>query len=322
MRHQGRAKLLAAGAALATAASFLPYAVSYSAELKAAAVPQVIVVRTANACFSATVLTTGFLVARDEAVVNLDAPGFRVAEILANEGDRVTSAQVLAKLTRQADGPDPGAAPANSTPGNAANNAASNTATLKAPAGGLITKSTAVVGAVASPFQPEPLFRIAVGNEIELEVEVPSVHVTELNPGQTARVEMENGRGLIGRVRLAPVEVDPRTQLGRARISLESDPTLRIGMFGRAAINANRSCGVSVPTSAIRYRTGGTSVQVVHDATVQTLSVQVGLHSDTDTEIREGLHEGDVVVANAGASLREGDRITAILGDGSRLDAH
>ena len=193
--------------------------IAYAAEPTAAAIPQVTVVRVANACFSATVLTNGFLVARDEAVVNLDAPGFRVSEVMANEGDRVTSAQVLAKLVRQTDAPDSGAAPPNSTPANAANNAAASAnATLKAPASGLITKSTAVVGAVASPFQTEPLFRIAVGNEIELEVEVPSVHVTELKPGQAAQVAMENGRGLIGRVRLAPAEVDPRTQLGRARI--------------------------------------------------------------------------------------------------------
>ena len=79
-------------------------------------------------------------------------------------------------------------------------------------------------------------------------------------------------------------------------------------MFGRAAISADRSCGISVPTAAIHYRSGGTSVQVVNGATVQTLSVQVGLHSDTDTEIREGLRDGDVVVANAGASLRRATR--------------
>jgi HlyD family secretion protein len=272
------------------------------------AAPQVIVARAVNACFSATVRTTGFLVARDEALVNLDTPGLRVVEVLANEGDRVTSAQVLARLAR--DGPDAGAPQAGSS------------ATLKAPAAGLITKSTAVVGAVASPLQTEPLFRIATGNEIELEVEVPSIHVIEVSPGQTARVELENGRQSIGRVRLPPAEVNPRTQLGQARISLEADPSLQVGMFGRAAINANRSCGLSVPSSAILYRTGGTRVQVVSHATIQTRSVQVGLHSDTDTEILDGLHEGDVVVANAGASLREGDKIKAIFADGSQPSEH
>jgi len=270
------------------------------------------VIRVGNACFDDTVHATGFIVARQEAVVNLDMPGFSVVEILAKEGDRVSSAQVLARLTRQStDGADvPTAVAAQPPP----------SATLKAPAAGLITRSTAVIGATASPVQTEPLFRIAAGNEIELEVEVPSVHALELRPGQTARVELENGRELIGRVRLAPAEIDPRTQLGKARISLEADPPVPIGMLGKAAISASRSCGLKVPTSALLYRTGGTRIQVVRDATITFVSVQVGLHSDSETEIVHGLREGDVIVANGGASLREGDKITAVYGNDAQRD--
>jgi hypothetical protein len=297
----------APGVAVALGASLVLPSCAAAAEPAATAVPQVVVVRAVNACFSSTVYTTGFVVARQEAVVNLDAPGFSVVEVLGNEGDRVRSAEVLARLARQSgDGPDP--APAQ----------AGTSATLKAPAAGTITKSTAMVGAVASPLQAEPLFRIAVGNEIELEVEVPSNRVLDVKPGQTARVEMENGRELTGRVRLAPAEVDPRTQLGKARISMQVDPPLPVGMFGRAAIDASRSCGVSVPTSAIAYRTGGARVQIVRDSAIHTVSVSVGLQSDTETEILDGLREGDVVVANAGGSLRERDKVTAIFADESQ----
>src|SRR5262249_31541250 len=284
------------GAAVALGANLVLPVCAVAADPAVAAAPQVIVIRAVNACFSSTIRTTGFVVARQEAVVNLDLPGFSVVEVLGNEGDRVAPAQILARLARQSgDGPDP--APAQAGIG----------ATLKAPAAGTITKSTAMVGAVASPLQTEPLFRIAVGNEIELEVEVPSNRVLDVKSGQTARVEMANGRELIGRVRLAPAEVDPRTQLGKARISLQVDPPLPVGMFGRAAIDASRSCGVSVPTSAIVYRTEGARVQIVRDSAIHTVSVSLGLQSDTDTEILDGLREGDVVVANAGGSLRERD---------------
>jgi multidrug efflux pump subunit AcrA (membrane-fusion protein) len=306
----------AAGAVVATGVNLALPSRAAAADPTVTAAPQVSVVRAVNACFSDTVRATGFVVARQEAVVNLDLPGFSVVEVLANEGDRVTSAQVLARLARQAsDGPDVPGAQAGANP--AAAQAGANP-TLKAPTAGLITKSTAVIGATASPVPAEPLFRIAAGNEIELEVEVPSIHALELRPGQMARVELENGRELIGRVRLSPAEIDPRTQLGRARVSLQADPPLPVGMFGRAAISASRSCGLSVPTSALLYRTGGTRVQVVRDATIKTVSVQVGLHSDTDTEIVEGLREGDVVVANAGASLREGDKVTPVFADDSQ----
>jgi RND family efflux transporter MFP subunit len=194
-----------------------------------------------------------------------------------------------------------------------------NINTLRAPAAGMVTQSTAAVGTTASAMPGEPLFRIAVDSEIELEADVSSVHVPELGSGQTARVEVEGSRELAGRVRLVPAAVDRRTQVGRARLSLERDASLRLGMFARATIDASRSCGISVPGSAVHYRTEGASVQVVRENVVETRLVQVGLHSDTDTEVRDGLREGDLIVANAGSSLRDGDKVTPIVADSARI---
>ena len=180
--------------------------------------------------------------------------------------------------------------------------------TLKAPASGLVTRSTAAIAATASPAPGEPLFRIAIDNEIELEADIPSIHVPMLASGQSARVQLDDGRELYGRVRLVPAAVDQRTQLGRARVSLERASGPRLGMFARATIDANRSCGISVPRSAVTYRTEGTSVQIVRNDVIATRKVRIGFHSDDDIEIRDGLREGDTVVANAGSSLRDGDR--------------
>jgi RND family efflux transporter MFP subunit len=216
----------------------------------------------------------------------------------------VTSGQTLVRLARQ-EGQDPSAA-------------GRSAATLKAPAAGVVVRSSAVVGATASALPGDPLFRIAVDNEIELEAEVPSIHVPVLAAGQTARVQIETSRELSGRVRLPPAAIDARTQLGRARISLERDPSLRLGMFARAEIDAERSCGISVPRSAVEYRTEGPRVQIVRENMVETRVVRVGFHSDMSTEIREGLREGDMVVANAGSSLRDGDKVQPIL-DSSRM---
>jgi RND family efflux transporter MFP subunit len=184
---------------------------------------------------------------------------------------------------------------------------------------GVVTQSTAVLGATASPLQTEPLFRIAVDNEIELEAEIPSIHVPLLAEKQTARVEVENSRELSGKVRLVPGAVDPKTQLGRARVSLERDSRLRLGMFARATIEANRSRGISVPRSAVLYRTDGPSVQIVRGNVIETRLVRIGYTSDTDTEIREGLREGDLVVANAGGSLGDGDKVKPIDADSTRM---
>jgi multidrug efflux pump subunit AcrA (membrane-fusion protein) len=282
---------------MAAAAALVASSVAViAAETAPVQVAPVLVVRARNACFSSMVRVTGFLVARQEAIVSLDAPGLRVIEVLAGEGDKVTAGQTLVRLARSAaEGP-------------------TGSTTLRAPAAGVVMRSTAAVGTTAAAGPTEPLFRIAVDNEIELEADVPSIHVPQLASGQPARVEIE-GSELTGRVRLVPAAIDRRTQLGRARLSLERDAGLKLGMFARATIEARRSCGVSVPGSAVLHRTGGTSVQVVREDVVETRIVQVGLRSDSDTEIRDGVREGELVVANAGSSLRDGDKVRPVIAD-------
>ena len=273
----------------------------------------VVVARAVSGCFSDTIRVTGFLVPRDEALVTLDADGYRIVEILVAEGDRVAAGQPLVRLARQStDVPTPAdasAARAASPPGAAP----SATLALRAPAAGIVARSTAMLGAVASA-QAEPLFRIMVNGEIELEVEVPSIHVPKLkrDANQTARVELENGVALSGRVRRVPVEIDRTTQLGRARLTLDRVPALRVGMFSRAMIDASRSCGIAIPRSAVNYQADGTTVQVVRGTKIETRQVRIGLLSDLNVEIRDGLQEGDIVVANAGGSLEDGDQVKPI----------
>jgi RND family efflux transporter MFP subunit len=175
-----------------------------------------------------------------------------------------------------------------------------------------VTRSTAKVGATASP-QSEPLFNILVGSELELQVEVPSIHVPKLQPGETARISIDGGVELPGRVRLVAPDINEKTQLGHARLAVGSDPSLKIGMFGRAVIDASRSCGVMVPRSAVDYRTDGTTVQIVRGRTIETRRVTVGLLSEDNAEIREGVKEGDTVVAHAGTSLHDGDKVKPIM---------
>jgi len=53
-------------------------------------------------------------------------------------------------------------------------------------------------------------------------------------------------------------------------------------------------------------------VQVVKRDRVETRRVEVGLMSGGQIEVRDGLSEGDDVVARAGALLREGDPVRPV----------
>jgi multidrug efflux pump subunit AcrA (membrane-fusion protein) len=259
----------------------------------------VIVAKTANACFSDMVRVTGFVVPKREAVVGADQEGSRVTDLFVREGDMVTDNQELARLSAP-----PQQQQAQQGGGR------SGPVSLRAPAAGLVTEVRTIVGAPASP-QAGPMFRIAVNNEIELEAEVPSVHMLKLNPGATARISRDNTPDLVGRVRLVSPQIDRQNQLGRVRISLTNNPSLKVGMFARANIDAKRSCGVAVPHTAIDRLT----VQVVKGNVIETRKVRVGLSSETSTEILEGLDVGEVVVADAGTSLHDGDQVKTMFAE-------
>jgi multidrug efflux pump subunit AcrA (membrane-fusion protein) len=258
----------------------------------------VIVTKSTNACFSDLVRVTGFIVPRREAVVGVDQEGFKVSELLVREGDTVADNQELARLTPP---PAQAAAAAGSRPA---------PTSLRAPAAGLVTQVNTIVGAPASP-QAGPMFRIAVNNEIDMDAEIPAVHMLKLNPGATVRISRDNGPDIVGRVRLVSPQIDRSSQLGHVRITLTSNPSLKIGMFAQASIDAKRSCGVAIPRTAIDHLT----VQVVKGNTVEMRKVRVGLVSDTSTEILEGLAVDEVVVADAGSSLHDGDKIKTMFAE-------
>ena len=259
----------------------------------------VVVTKSINACFSDLVRVTGHIVPRREAVVGADQEGSRVDYVFVKEGDLVTENQELARLSAPPQQPQQQGAPAKTGP-----------ISLRAPAAGLITELRTAVGAPASP-QAGPMFRIAINNEIELDAEVPAVHLPKLNLGVTARITRDNAPDVIGRVRLVSPQIDRDTQLGHVRIAVTNNPALKVGMFVRASIDAKRSCGVAIPHTAIDHLT----VQVIKGNTVETRTVRVGLTSDTATEILEGLEVGEIVVADAGSSLHDGDQVKTMFAD-------
>jgi multidrug efflux pump subunit AcrA (membrane-fusion protein) len=261
----------------------------------------VVVAKTVNACFSDMVRVTGFIVPKREAVVGPDQEGSKVTDLFVREGDMVTDNQELARLS---------APPPQQGQQGQQGGGSRGPVSLRAPGPGLVTEVRTVVGAPASP-QAGPMIRIALNNEIELDAEVPSVHLLKLNPGATARISRDGAPDLVGRVRLVAPQIDRTSQLGKVRISLTNNPSLKVGMFARANIDAKRSCGVAVPHTAIDRLT----VQVVKGNTIETRKVKVGLSSETSTEILEGLDVGEIVVADAGTSLHDGDQIKTMFAD-------
>jgi HlyD family secretion protein len=249
----------------------------------------VTVLKAAKSCFSAIVEVSGIMIPREETAVRPERQGLKVAEILVDPGDTVTAGQILARLTMPEGG----------------------ITQIQAPVAGFISSSSAVIGAVASG-KGEALFNIIARSEFDLIGMVPTRDISKLAVNQSARIKVIGAGEVDGKVRRVATTIEPNSQLGQVFIAVTTNRRLLVNSSARALIKTGQSCSVSVPLTAVLYGTAGTVVQVVRRQRVETRHVEVGLMSGGQVEIRDGVLEGDIVVARAGALLREGDPVRPV----------
>ena len=192
-------------------------------------------------------------------------------------------------------------------------------ATIRAPVAGRVLERNARLGALAGG--TVPLFRIAAGDEIELEAEVVETDLAAMSEGDPARVVVAGLEERSGTVRLIPPEIDAASRLGRVRIALGNDTDLRVGGFASAIVTVNRHLALTVPASAVLGRSEGDVVQAVVDGVVESRDVTAGLLSGGRREIDAGLAEGETVVTRAGAFLRDGDRVNPVMAEAAAAAA-
>jgi HlyD family secretion protein len=189
---------------------------------------------------------------------------------------------------------------------------------VTAPADGIVSRRMARVGGYAAG-AAEPIFRIVAKGEVELDAEVIETRLATVREGQVARVEVAGLGTIEGKVRLVSPEVDKSTRLGRVRIFLGDNPGLRVGSFARGVIATVSGNGLAVPSSAVLYGPEGPTVQVVSVNRVETRRIKTGLASGALTEVREGLEDGDLVVARSGTFLRDGDAVRPVITERTKL---
>lgn len=189
---------------------------------------------------------------------------------------------------------------------------------VTAPADGIVSRRMARVGGYATG-AAEPIFRIVAKGEVELDAEVIETRLATVREGQVARVEVAGLGTIEGKVRLVSPEVDKATRLGRVRIFLGDNPGLRVGSFARGVIATVSGNGLAVPSSAVLYGPEGPTVQVVSANRVETRRIKTGLASGALIEVRDGLDDGDLVVARSGTFLRDGDAVRPVVTERTKL---
>ena len=216
----------------------------------------VTVLKVAKTCFADIVEVSGIVLAREETAIRPERIGLKVAEVMADPGDTVSAGQTLARL--------------NLPEGGSIN--------VQAPVAGVVSASSATVGAVASG-RGEALFSIIARSEYDLVGMVTTSDIARLAVNQPAAIHIVGAGDVQGNVRRIGPTVEPNSQLGQVFLGIATNRRLFVNSSGRAQIKVGQSCGLAVPLSAVLYGTAGTVVQVVKRDRVETKRVEVGLMS-------------------------------------------
>jgi HlyD family secretion protein len=187
---------------------------------------------------------------------------------------------------------------------------------IKAPVAGQVVERNALIGSIASA-AGKAMFVLVRDGQLELRAEIAEQDVLRLEPGQKAVLKVAGiEQRLTGVVRLVEPTVSTQTRLGRVRIRIDDSASVRWGMFADADIVTQQKEAVALPVSAIGINAGGATALKVNDGRVEEVRVVTGIREGNLVEIVSGIAEGDIVVARAGAFVRNGDRINPV-----RVDA-
>jgi RND family efflux transporter MFP subunit len=190
---------------------------------------------------------------------------------------------------------------------------------LAAPHAGVITALEAEAGQVLAAGQT--VARLARPEELEVAVSVPEHRLEAFRKAHEFEIRLWStpGKSYRGRLReLSPV-ADPATRTYAARIALEEDGDLAIGMTAELRVRATGDAVPQVPLSALFHREGRPAVWVVEGERVRLVEVVTGDVAGNAVSVSAGLQPGQRVVSAGVQRLEEGQRV--VLADSSKIAA-
>jgi len=183
---------------------------------------------------------------------------------------------------------------------------------VKAPVSGIVSARGARVGSIASA-SAGPLFTIIRDGRLEMRADIAEADMHRIAEGQAVLMHLIGTETPVeGTIRLIEPTLNTTTRLGMARIEIADGANLRAGMFADAEIIVAARDAIIVPVTSVNMGGDGADVLMIEDGIAKRTAVITGIREGGTVEITDGLARGDLIVAKAGAFVRDGDRITPV----------
>ena len=167
------------------------------------------------------------------------------------------------------------------------------------PFSGLIVKRFINRGEYVTTMPPTLLFLIMNIDKVKMEVGLPEVHLANVAMGNPVEIVTDTYPGVTFKGEISTINpmVDPGSRAFNAKVEIPNKAhRLRPGMFARVKIYPSIHEGVLiVPFKSIVRRGGSTAVFVAEGDRVSLRAVTVGVTTEREIEVVDGLQEGEEV---------------------------
>ena len=185
---------------------------------------------------------------------------------------------------------------------------------LRSPINGVVTARNYDKGDMYNMAQP--IFVVQQIQPVKMLINVSESLFTQVNPGMEFDIEVESypGETFKGRVNLIYPTVSSSTHTFPVEIVCQNDDQrLRPGMFARVTATFGTNHHVVIPDVAVVKQMGSGEhfVYVLQpDNTVKYTLVELGIRMGNRYEIVSGINEGDRIVTEGQARLKDGVSVT------------
>jgi RND family efflux transporter MFP subunit len=194
---------------------------------------------------------------------------------------------------------------------------------IRGPFDGVVTTKYAEVGEVVAPFGAAANARAAVVtmadlNSLMVEVDVAESNLDKVRLGQPGEISLDAipDRRFAGEVHMIVPTADrtKATVLTKVKF-LETDDRILPEMSAKVAFLSKplepgtRQPRLTIPKGALLTRNGRAETFLVAGNRVKLVPITPGLTMNDLVEVADGLKEGDRVVLNPPASLKDGSRV-------------
>lgn len=179
---------------------------------------------------------------------------------------------------------------------------------IKAEFNGIVTKAELFAGTEAT--QGMELVSVASNDDVAVEVTVSKYDYGKLKEGQKAEVTVGNNvyQGVVGDISRVAQQNEKGAPIITCEVNIDNpDDNIFLGVEAKASIlTGSEKNALTVPVEAVNTGKDNTFCYVLADGVIARREVVTGISSDTLTEIKKGLKEGDLVIPQLPAGMTEG----------------